>query len=192
MKKPDKHYTCRACKKEWSAPPRQGKDPEYCSDKCRGKNKNGLRTWNLVCKTCNKEWTLQAKGGRKPHFCPECYKTSAYERHKRRMRERDRSYVTDDSVHGEKMVKWIPAEPLIKFLQQSLFNNDDWSIPTSRDRSAQTQMANRLGVGYNDMTRYMKPGAMMNAYIADKYAIALRPTPNTYLGPIFLCSTTSC
>lgn len=192
MKKLDKHYTCRKCKKQWSEQPRRGKDPEYCSDECRGKNKNGIRIWSLVCRACNKEWTHQAKGGPKPHFCPDCYEQASYERHKKRMRERDRSYVTKDSVNGEKMVKWIPAEPLIKVLEQGLMKNEDWAVATSRDRSKQTQMADKLGLNYNNISRYLEPGAMMNAYKADEFAIRLRTTSNTYLGYVILYSTASC
>ena len=103
------------------------------------------------------------------------------------MRERDRSYVpkgkNDDK---DEMVSFVSAKPLIDYLSQNLYKNEDWAVATSRDRSAQTQMAAKLGLDYNSLTYWLRPGAEMNVYKADEYAIRLRTTPNTYLGYGFL------
>ena len=187
MKKEIKHYTCRKCNEGFSAPIRQGRDPQYCSDKCRGTNQ-GPTVWTLTCKTCNIQWS-KVHSGRKPHFCPDCYDSSMKERHRARMRERDRSYVpkgkNDDR---DEMVSFVPAKPLIDYLAQSLYKNEDWAVATSRDRSAQTQMAAKLGLDYNSLTYWLRPGAEMNVYKADEYAIRLRTTPNAYLGNKLLCN----
>jgi hypothetical protein len=47
-------------------------------------------------------------------------------------------------------------------------------------------MANKLGLQYSSMTRYLQPGAKINAYKADEFAIRLRIAPYTYLGNGFL------
>ena len=109
MKKEIKYYTCRGCKLDFSAPIRQGRDPQYCSDKCRGV-KQGPTVWTLTCKTCKKDWSLVRtnNGGRKPHFCPDCYESSNKERHKQRLKERDRSYAPknkgDDKFKKEEFI----------------------------------------------------------------------------------------
>jgi phosphoglycolate phosphatase-like HAD superfamily hydrolase len=122
--------------------------------------------------------------GRKPHFCPDCYDVANKERHKKRQKERDRSYVhKKERAYGEeKMVMWLPVEPLIKILKQSHIKDEDWAIATSRDRSLTTYMANRLGLQYTSMSRYLEPGAMVSAYKADEFAIRLRIASYTYLG----------
>lgn len=185
MKKETKHYTCRKCNTDFSAQIRQGRDPQYCSDKCRGVNQ-GPTVWTLTCKTCKKDWSVVRtnNGGRKPHFCPDCYESSNKERHKQRLKERDRSYVSKKelALAEQKMVNFVPAKPLIDYLKQNLIKNEDWAVVTSRDRSAQTQMAAKLGTDYNSLTYWLRPGAMMNVYKADEYAIRLRTTPNAYLG----------
>jgi 5'-3' exonuclease len=38
------------------------------------------------------------------------------------------------------------------------------------------------GTDYNSLTYWLRPGAMMNVYKADEYAIRLRTTSNAYLG----------
>ena len=125
--------------------------------------------------------------GRKPHFCPDCYEVASKERHKQRLRERDRSYVSKESkesrnLRDEKMVKWLPIEPLLKVLERGHIKEEDWAIVDSRDRGLTTYMANRLGLQYTSMTRYLKPGAMVSAYKADEFAIRLRNASSTYLG----------
>ena len=121
--------------------------------------------------------------GRKPHFCPDCYDVASKERHKNRLKERDRSYSPKTrNAYEEKMVKWLPVEPLMKILAQGHIKDEDWAIPTSRDRNLITYMANRLGLQYTSMTRYLKPGAMVSAYKADEFAIRLRNASNAYLG----------
>ena len=184
MKKEIKHYTCRKCNTDFSAQIRQGRDPQYCSDKCRGTNQ-GPTVWTLTCKTCKKDWSLVRtnNGGRKPHFCPDCYESSNRERHNNRQKERDRSYAPKNKSDDKfKMVDFVPAKPLIDYLGQNLIKNEDWAVVTSRDRSAQTQMAAKLGTDYNSLTYWLRPGAMMNVYKADEYAIRLRTTSNAYLG----------
>jgi len=188
MKKEIKHYTCRKCNTYFSAQIRQGRDPQYCSDKCRGTNQ-GPTVWTLTCKTCKKDWSVVRtnNGGRKPHFCPDCYESSNRERHNNRQKERDRSYAPKNKGDDKfKMVDFVPAKPLIDYLGQNLIKNEDWAVVTSRDRSAQTQMAAKLGTDYNSLTYWLRPGAMMNVYKADEYAIRLRTTPNAYLGNKFL------
>lgn len=188
MKKEIKYYTCRGCKLDFSAPIRQGRDPQYCSDKCRGV-KQGPTVWTLTCKTCKKDWSLVRtnNGGRKPHFCPDCYESSNKERHKQRLKERDRSYAPKNKDDDKfKMVDFVPVKPLIDYLKQNLIKNEDWAVVTSRDRSAQTQMATKLGTDYNSLRYWLRPGAMMNVYKADEYAIRLRTTSNAYLGDKFL------
>ena len=189
MKKEIKHYTCRKCNTDFSAPIRQGRDPQYCSDNCRGKDvdKTAKPTiWHLNCKACKKDWLMERvkQSGRKPHFCPDCYEVANKERHKQRLKERDRSYVSKKelALAEQKMVNFVPAKPLIDYLKQNLIKNEDWAVVTSRDRSAQTQMAAKLGTDYNSLTYWLRPGAMMNVYKADEYAIRLRTTPNAYLG----------
>ncbi len=126
-------------------------------------------------------------GGRKPHFCPDCYESSNRERHNNRQKERDRSYAPKNKDDDKfKMVDFVPAKPLIDYLGQNLIKNEDWAVVTSRDRSAQTQMAAKLGTDYNSLTYWLRPGAMMNVYKADEYAIRLRTTSNAYLGDKFL------
>ena len=192
MKKEIKHYTCRKCNTDFSHTIRQGRDPQYCSDECRG---TGLdRTakpliWHLNCKACKKDWSMERvkQSGRKPHFCPDCYEVASKERHKKRLRERDRSYVPKESkesrnLREEQMVMWLPFEPLLKVLQRGHIKDEDWAIANSRDRGLTTYMALRLGLQYTSMTRYLKPGAMVSAYKADEFAIRLRNASNTYLG----------
>jgi len=188
MKKEIKYYTCRKCNADFSAQIRQGRDPQYCSNKCRGVNQ-GPTVWILTCKTCKKDWSLVRtnNGGRKPHFCPDCYESSNKERHKQRLKERDRSYVPKNKNDDKfKMVDFVPVKPLIDYLKQNLIKNEDWAVVTSRDRSAQTQMATKLGTDYNSLRYWLRPGAMINVYKADEYAIRLRTTPNAYLGNKFL------
>ena len=188
MKKETKHYTCRKCNTDFSAQIRQGRDPYYCSDKCRV-IKKGPTVWTLTCKTCKKDWSLVRinNGGRKPHFCPDCYESSNKERHKQRLKERDRSYAPKNKGDDKfKMVDFVPVKPLIDYLKQNLIKNEDWAVVTSRDRSAQTQMATKLGTDYNSLRYWLRPGAMINVYKADEYAIRLRTTPNAYLGNKFL------
>lgn len=191
MNKEIKYYTCRKCNKDFSHTIRQGRDPHYCSDECRGLTKGQKRIWDLICKACNKEWTHEAMGGRKPHFCPDCYDVASKERHKKRLRERDRSYAAVEerkthkqnrSLREEKMVMWLPFEPLLKVLQRGHIKDEDWAIADSRDRSLTTYMALRLGLQYTSMTRYLKPGAKVSAYKADEFAIRLRIASSTYLG----------
>jgi hypothetical protein len=127
------------------------------------------------------------QSGRKPHFCPDCYEVASKERHKNRLKERDRSYVAKESKESrsqrdEQMVKWLPFEPLLKELSQGHIKDEDWAIATSRDRSLIMYMANRLGLQYTSMTRYLKPGAKITAYKADEFAVRLRIAPDTYLG----------
>ena len=124
------------------------------------------------------------QSGRKPHFCPDCYEVASKERHKKRQKERDRSYVpkTERAITEQKMIKWIPFEPLIKVLLQGHIKDEDWAVVDSRDRSTVTYMALRLGLQYTSMTRYLKPGAMVSAYKADEFAIRLRIASNTHLG----------
>jgi len=192
MKKEIKHYTCRKCNKGFSHTIRQGRDPQYCSDECRG---TGLdRTakpliWHLNCKACKKDWSMERvkQSGRKPHFCPDCYEVASKERHKNRLKERDRSYTPKESkesrnLREEKMVMWLPFEPLLKVLERGHIKEEDWAIATSRDRGLTTYMALRLGLQYTSMTRYLKPGAMVSAYKADEFAIRLRIASNTHLG----------
>lgn len=128
------------------------------------------------------------KSGRKPHFCPDCYEVANKERHKKRQRERDRSYTIkkERNVYEQKMVKWLPAEPLIKVLKQGHIKDEDWAIATSRDRSLITYMATRLGVEYTSVARYTEPDALISAYKADEFAIRLRIAPYTHLGNGFL------
>jgi hypothetical protein len=189
MKKEIKHYTCRKCNTDFSAPIRQGRDPQYCSDQCRGKDVDRTAKptiWHLNCKACKKDWSMERvkQSGRKPHFCPDCYDVANKERHKQRLKERDRSYVSKKelALAEQKMVNFVPVKPLIDYLKQNLIKNEDWAVVTSRDRSAQTQMAAKLGTDYNSLTYWLRPGAMMNVYKADEYAIRLRTTPNAYLG----------
>ena len=128
------------------------------------------------------------KSGRKPHFCPDCYEVANKERHKKRQRERDRSYTIrkERNVYEQKMVKWLPAEPLIKVLKQGHIKDEDWAVVDSRDRSTITYMANKLGLQHSSMSRYLEPGAKINAYKADEFAISLRIASHTYLGNGFL------
>lgn len=188
MNKEIKYYTCRKCNKGFSHTIRQGRDPQYCSDECRGSGVNYKpkpTIWHLNCKACKKDWSMQRakNSGRKPHFCPDCYDVASKERHKQRLKERDRSYSPKKrNAYEEKMVKWLPAAPLIKVLCQGHVKDEDWAIPTSRDRNLITYMANRLGLQYTSMSRYLKPGAMVSAYKADEFAIRLRTTSYTYLG----------
>jgi len=84
------------------------------------------------------------------------------------------------------MVDFVPTKPLIDYLKQNLVKNEDWAVVTSRDRSAQTQMAAKLGTDYNSLRYWLRPGAMMNAYKADEFAIRMRTTSNAYLGNKFL------
>jgi hypothetical protein len=84
------------------------------------------------------------------------------------------------------MIKWIPFEPLIKVLLQGHIKDEDWAVVDSRDRSTTTYMANKLGLQYSSMTRYLQPGAMVSAYKADEFAIRLRTASYTYLGNGFL------
>ncbi len=171
---------------------RQGRDPQYCSDDCRGTSvdkKAKPLIWHLNCKACKKDWSMERikQSGRKPHFCPDCYEVASKERHKKRQKERDRSYVPKESkesrnLREEKMVMWLPFEPLLKVLERGHIKDEDWAIVDSRDRGLTTYMANRLGLQYTSMTRYLKPGAMVSAYKADEFAIRLRNASNTYLG----------
>ena len=194
MNKEIKYYTCRKCNKGFSHTIRQGRDPQYCSDECRGSGVNYKpkpTIWHLKCKACKKDWSMERakKSGRKPHFCPDCYDVASKERHKQRLKERDRSYSPKKrNAYEEKMVKWLPVEPLIKVLAQGHVKDEDWAIPTSRDRNLVTYMANRLGLQYTSMTRYLKPGAMVSAYKADEFAIRLRNASNAYLGDGVLSS----
>jgi len=188
MNKAIKYYTCRICNKGFSHTIRQGRDPQYCSDECRGSGVNYKpkpTIWHLNCKACKKDWSMQRakNSGRKPHFCPDCYDVASKERHKQRLKERDRSYSPKKrNAYEEKMVKWLPVEPLMRILAQGHIKDEDWAIPTSRDRNLITYMANRLGLQYTSMTRYLKPGAMVSAYKADEFAIRLRNASNAYLG----------
>jgi len=192
MKKAIKYYRCRKCNIDFSAPIRQGRDPQYCSDECRGTSvdkKAKPLIWHLNCKACKKDWSMERvkQSGRKPHFCPDCYEVASKERHKKRQKERDRSYVPKESkesrnLRDEQMVKWLPFAPLLKVLEQGHIKDEDWAIATSRDRGLTTYMALRLGLQYTSMTRYLKPGAMVSAYKADEFAIRLRNASNTYLG----------
>jgi hypothetical protein len=192
MNKEIKYYTCRKCNKGFSHTIRQGRDPQYCSDECRGTSVDKRAKpliWHLNCKACKKDWSMQRakNSGRKPHFCPDCYDVASKERHKQRLRERDRSYVPKESkesrnLRDEKMVKWLPIEPLLKVLERGHIKEEDWAIVDSRDRGLTTYMANRLGLQYTSMTRYLKPGAMVSAYKADEFAIRLRNASNAYLG----------
>ncbi len=120
-------------------------------------------------------------GGRKPHYCPDCYEVGKKERHLKRNKDYKKRYRTRKDV-DEVMVKWLPAEPLIRYLAAGHVKDEDWAIATSRDRHLVNYMAMRLGLQYTSMTRYMQPGARINAYKADEYAIKLRHTPNAYLG----------
>jgi len=127
------------------------------------------------------------QSGRKPHFCPDCYEVASKERHKNRLKERDRSYTPKESkesrnLREEKMVMWLPFEPLLKVLERGHIKEEDWAIATSRDRGLTTYMALRLGLQYSSMTRYLQPGAMVSAYKADEFAIRLRIASYTYLG----------
>jgi len=192
MNKEIKYYTCRKCNKGFSHTIRQGRDPQYCSDECRGSGidrKAKPLIWHLNCKACKKDWSMERvkQSGRKPHFCPDCYEVASKERHKNRLKERDRSYVAKESKESrsqrdEQMVKWLPFEPLLKELSQGHIKDEDWAIATSRDRSLIMYMANRLGLQYTSMTRYLKPGAKITAYKADEFAVRLRIAPDTYLG----------
>ena len=192
MKKAIKYYTCRACNTSFNHTIRQGRDPQYCSDDCRGTSvdkKAKPLIWHLNCKYCKKDWSMERvkQSGRKPHFCPDCYEVANKERHKKRLRERDRSYVPKESkesrnLREEKMVMWLPFEPLLKVLERGHIKEEDWAIATSRDRGLTTYMALRLGLQYTSMTRYLKPGAMVSAYKADEFAIRLRIASNTHLG----------
>ena len=193
MKKAIKYYKCRKCNIDFSAPIRQGRDPQYCSNECRGSvphKKPRPTIWHLNCKACKKDWSMERlkKSGRKPHFCPDCYEVANKERHKKRQRERDRSYTIrkERNVHEQKMVKWIPAEPLIKVLKQGHIKDEDWAIATSRDRSLITYMAIKLGLEYTSVARYLEPDAKISAYKADEFAIRLRIAPYTHLGNGFL------
>jgi len=193
MKKAIKYYTCRACNLGFSAPIRQGRDPQYCSNDCRGKDVDKIAKptiWHLNCKACKKDWTMERvkQSGRKPHFCPDCYDVANKERHNKRQKERDRSYVPKkERAYGEeKMVMWLPFEPLIKILLQGHIKDEDWAIPTSRDRSTTTYMATKLGLQYSSMSRYLEPGATVSAYKADEFAIRLRIASYTHLGDGFL------
>ncbi len=189
MKKAIKYYRCRACNKDFSAPIRQGRDPQYCSNECRGTvphQKPRPKIWYLNCKYCKKDWSMERvkQSGRKPHFCPDCYDVASKERHKKRQKERDRSYTPEKerSYGEEKMVMWLPAEPLIKVLKQGHIKDEDWAIPTSRDRSLITYMAIKLGLEYTSVARYLEPGATISAYKADEFAIRLRIASYAYLG----------
>ena len=191
MKKAIKYYTCRKCKINFSHTIRQGRDPQYCSDGCRGQNADKTprpTIWNLTCKCCNKEWSMERvkNSGRKPHFCPECHGDASKKRHLKRLKERDRSYASTRNDYEEKMVKWLPAEPLLKVLLQSHVKNEDWAIVDSRDRSTITYMAARLGIEYSSMRRYVEPNAKINAYKGDEFAIRLRIASHAYLGNGFL------
>ena len=180
MEKPIKRLTCRACKKNFELKACVGKYPEYCSNECR--KPSGPKIWHMVCKGCNKEWSMEKpNGGRKPHYCPDCYEVGKKERHLKRNKDYKKRYRTRKDV-DEVMVKWLPAEPLIRYLAAGHVKDEDWAIATSRDRHLVNYMAMRLGLQYTSMTRYMQPGARINAYKADEYAIKLRHTPNAYLG----------
>ena len=122
--------------------------------------------------------------GRKPHFCPDCYEVASKERHKKRQKERDRGYAPkkERSYSEEKMVMWLPVEPLIKILKEGHIKDEDWAIATSRDRSLVTYMATRLGLQYTSVTRYLEPGATISAYKADEFAIRLRTASYAHLG----------
>jgi len=189
MKKAIKYYTCRACNTSFNHTIRQGRDPQYCSNDCRGKDvdKTAKPTiWHLNCKACKKDWSMERvkNSGRKPHFCPDCYDVASKERHKKRQKERDRSYVpkTERALADQKMIKWLPFEPLVKVLLQGHIKDEDWAVADSRDRSTITYMANKLGLQYSSMSRYLEPGAKINAYKADEFAIRLRIASYTYLG----------
>ena len=193
MKKAIKYYTCRACSTSFNHTIRQGRDPQYCSDDCRGKDvdkKAKPTIWHLNCKYCKKDWSMERvkQSGRKPHFCPDCYEVANKERHNKRQKERDRSYVpkTERALADQKMIKWIPFEPLIKVLLQGHIKDEDWAVVDSRDRSTVTYMATKLGLQYSSMTRYLQPGALVSAYKADEFAIRLRNAPYAYLGNGFL------
>jgi hypothetical protein len=193
MKKETKYYTCRACSTSFNHTIRQGRDPQYCSDDCRGKSVDRTAKpliWHLNCKACKKDWSMERvkNSGRKPHFCPDCYEVASKERHKKRQKERDRSYVPkkERAITEQKMIKWIPFEPLIKVLLQGHIKDEDWAVVDSRDRSTVTYMATKLGLQYSSMTRYLQPGAMVSAYKADEFAIRLRTASYTYLGNGFL------
>jgi phosphoglycolate phosphatase-like HAD superfamily hydrolase len=128
------------------------------------------------------------QSGRKPHFCPDCYEVANKERHKKRLKERNRSYdIKKERTFGEeKMVMWLPFEPLLEVLKQSHIKDEDWAIPTSRDRSLVTYLANRLGLQYTSVARYIEPGATISAYKADEFAIRLRIASYAHLGNGFL------
>jgi hypothetical protein len=128
------------------------------------------------------------QSGRKPHFCPDCYDIANKERHKKRQKERSRSYsIKKERSYGEeKMVMWLPVEPLIKVLKQGHIKDEDWAIPTSRDRSLITYMATRLNLEYTSVARYLEPDATISAYKADEFAIRLRTASYAHLGNGFL------
>ena len=179
MNKITKHLKCKRCKKDFTLVTRKGRDPQYCSDECR--KPTTPTVWNLTCRCCEKEWSMERlnNGGRKPHFCPECYGDASKRRHLRRLKERKRGVR---NAYEETMVKWIPAEPLMRVLAHGHIKDEDWAIATSRDRSLLTYMGQKLGINYTAIARYIKPGAKINAYKADEFAIRLRTTPHTYLG----------
>lgn len=120
-------------------------------------------------------------GGRKPHYCPDCYEVGKKERHQKRMKDYKKRSRTRKNA-DELMVKWLPAAPLIQYLAIGHVKDEDWAIATSRDRHLVMYMAERLGLKYTSMVRYMQPNARINAYKADEYAIKLRHTPYAYLG----------
>jgi len=140
----------------------------------------------LNCKACKKDWSMERvkQSGRKPHFCPDCYDVANKERHNKRQKERDRSYVPkkERALTEQKMIKWLPFEPLIKVLLQGHIKDEDWAVIDSRDRSTITYMATKLGLQYSSMSRYLEPGAKINAYKADEFAIRLRIASYAYLG----------
>jgi hypothetical protein len=119
--------------------------------------------------------------GRKPHFCGDCHAEGKKKRHQSRVKDY-KGRVRSRNACEETLVKWIPAEPLIKYLAQGHIKDEDWAIAASRDRSLINYMASKIGIQYTSMTRYMQPGAKINAYKGDEYAIRLRNTPYAYLG----------
>jgi hypothetical protein len=122
------------------------------------------------------------RSGRKPHFCPDCYNDASKKRHIRRVKEHKEIINGSRKNYEETMVKWLPAEPLIRVLAQGHIKDEDWAIAESRDRNLITYMSERLGVQYSSLLRYLEPGAKINAYKADEFAIRLRTASSTYLG----------
>jgi hypothetical protein len=135
----------------------------------------------LNCKICKKEFDYTTKPGRQPIFCFEHKKDGRKFLRKHYDNKRKPKPDVED-WNPEELIKWLPAEPLIRWLRRGIIVSDDWGLSTYSSTKKWTEMGLPLGMPGSTLAKLATPGRLISANHADMYAVRLGVHPMTIWG----------